>query len=120
MGFPTKKQLKVNNSKLSESDDKGVSGREFRMPSIHIMNVKNSSKVILAFPTTFLKWYLKDLTCIFHRPPKTGTLGGTNFYLMPFEANKFETSSFFSTKICKRFNSAETLTTFVALSLNTC
>ena len=119
MGFPTKKLPRVNTSKLSESNDKGVSGLEFGMFSICVVTLKNSSKVNLAPSTTLFKWCLKVFTPASHRPPKLGILGGANFLLMLSEVNRFETSFiFFYTIVCKRFSSVEAATKFVALSLN--
>ncbi|GFT34898.1 hypothetical protein TNCV_3878971 [Trichonephila clavipes] len=55
MGLPIKKWPGVSTSKSSIPSDKGVIGLEFRIPSICVIMVKNSSKVIFRFPTAPFK-----------------------------------------------------------------
>ena len=73
---PIKKCLGVNASRQSGSFDKGVSGREFRIASISIMIVSNSSCVRFSVDTIRTKRRFADFTAASHKPPKCGALGG--------------------------------------------
>ncbi|GFU55202.1 hypothetical protein TNCV_427031 [Trichonephila clavipes] len=72
MGLPIKKWPGVSPSKSSISSDKGVIGQEFRIPSICVIMIKNSSKVIFRFPIALFKRNLNDLTPASQSPPKFG------------------------------------------------
>lgn len=62
-----------------ESDDKGTKKREFRIPSISMINVQKLASVTQELLKDLLKGYLKDFTPVSHNPRKLGGQGGTNF-----------------------------------------
>ena len=70
-----------------------VSGLEFRLPSISVRSVLNSSNVRICFPTTRRRWCFIYFTAAPDRPPKCSARGGMVTQSIPSCDMKFEIDS---------------------------
>lgn len=101
------------------SVDRGVSGREFRMASISMLTVLNSSNVNNFFAITCLRWCLNIFTVDSHSPRKFGESEGMNLHFMACSPRKDAVIDWCSSKLNDAnnfFNSLFAPTKFVPLS----
>lgn len=86
-GGPIIKCLEVRNCKSQGSDEIGVIEREFRIASICMRRVSNSSYLKLESFLIQIKWVLTALTAASHKPPWCGALGGIRCQQIPWLAS---------------------------------
>lgn len=84
IGAPLKKWPGVNGSSSDGFCDNGHRGMEFRIASILVSMVLNSSNVNDKFFVIFFKWDFMLFTAASHRPPMCGAWGGMNDHDNPW------------------------------------
>ena len=113
------KWLRINTSYISVTEDRAISGLEFRITCIWVMTVRNSSLLNLKFPIILLKWHLNTLTPLSQKLSKIGCSQWKVFQSIPsVDIYLARLTSGFTAKFCNLESSLFALTKFVALSEN--